>query len=87
MELRQDLDHLVLGRCIVSQVGTCLLPDLLHGAPSIHQTNEAIGCRGEAVVALRGHILQDVPQLAAVVVAVDMGVTAQAGPERRNPVP
>ena len=66
-------------------VDGCVLQAVIERRPRYHYAHAGvIAVNGQGIV-LPG--LTRVAQLAAVVVAVDMGVTAQAWPERRNSIP
>jgi len=87
MELAQELDHLVLGRSVVTEARGGDLPELLDRAPPVHEANDEMGSRGEPMKALRREILEDVPRLPAILVTVDLGVAAEARRQSRHPVP
>ena len=87
VQLAEELDHLVLGHGVVAELRERSVPDLLDGVLAVHQPDHEVGRRREAVEALRGEILQHVPGLAAVLVAVDLGMRPQQRRELRDPVP
>ena len=87
VQLAEELDHLVLGHGVVAELRERSVPDRLDGVLAVHQPDHEVGRRREAVEALRGEILQHVPGLAAVLVAVDLGMRPQQRRELRDPVP
>jgi len=87
VELAQELNDLVLGRGVVAEAGASRLPNRLDGAFAVHEADEEIGGRREAVKALGGAVLQDVPGLSPVLVPVDLCVRTEPGLEPRHPVP
>src|SRR3989338_8276175 len=87
MELAQELDDLVLGRRVVTQALTGRLPDLVDRPPSVHEPDDHVRGGREAMEALARQVLEHVPRLAPVLMAMDPRVTPQAWGERRHPVP
>jgi hypothetical protein len=87
VQLPEQADDLVLrGRVIAEALGGAV-PDLLHRALAVEQPDHVVRDRIEAVHLVGDAVLQHVPQLAAVVVAVDARVGAQPRPQLRHPVP
>ena len=87
VELAQELDHLVLRGRLVAQAPHRRVPDLLHGPVPVHQADHQVRRRREAVEARGRAVLEDVPELPAVLMAVDLGVRPEAGGEARHAVP
>jgi hypothetical protein len=87
MKLTQKPYHLVLRRCIVFQVIDGLLPDIINAARTIHQTNDVVRCRRQAMVLTRGAILQDIPEIAAEVMPVNHRVISYRRPKFRHAIP
>ena len=87
MQAREQVDHLRLAGRIVAQVVQRGFPDRLHGAPAVEPADDAPGDFVQPVLAPGDAILQHVPDLAAVAVAVDLHVTAHPRVQVGNPVP
>ena len=84
MQLAEQANHLVLGRRLVAGVFVGDLPQLVDAALAVHQADEAVGGGGEAMRAPADVVLQDEPDLAAILVAMNLGVRAQARLEIRR---
>ena len=52
MELTQERDELVLGRGLFPQTGIADLPDLIDGAPAVHEADQQVRRGGDALVAV-----------------------------------
>src|SRR5689334_5179542 len=87
MQLAEQLDHLVLGGCTLAERAVRVIPQLADRATAVHRGDQRAGGGREAVHAARGAVLQQVPDLAAIAMAVQARVRTQAGPERGHPVP
>ncbi len=87
MELTQQLDDFRLRRRVVSQSGGAQVPDVLNRAPAVHQADEREGGGGKPVEPLVRAVLQNIPDLPAILMAVQRRMAAQARREGRNPVP
>ncbi|MDW8444853.1 MAG: hypothetical protein RML45_11700 [Acetobacteraceae bacterium] len=88
MQLRQKRDHLGLARRLIAEPFHELRPEFGYSPFPIHQTDEGIGSRGEAVVATRKVILDHVPGATLVAVAMhrDMGTEPRAQVRHAVPV-
>jgi hypothetical protein len=87
MQLAQQADRVFLGGGLVAQVGAGRVPDLLHGAFAIHQTDEMVRRRREAVRTLGRLVLQHEPDFAAKRLPQDARMGTDARLEVGNPVP
>ena len=80
-------DDLVLRNHIVAEEARRLVPDFPHRPPAVHQADYNVGGPVEAVLAVGGPVLQDVPDRAAVGVSADPDMATQGGPDFGDPVP
>ena len=87
MQLAQELNDFVLRDGIVAELCQRIFPDLLHRSLAVHLADDQIGGRREAMKALRGEVLQDIPGVTAVFVPVDLRMLAQARRELAHAVP
>ncbi len=87
VQLAEKLDHFVLRHCIVAKLAKRGVPDLLHRALPVHQPDDHVRRGREPVKALGGEVLEDVPELSAILVAKDLGVAAQARLEAGDAIP
>src|SRR6185503_5874298 len=87
VQLAEQADQLVLRRRVVAETLDRRIPQRLHRAAPVHQADHVVRLRVEAVHAARHAVLEHVPELAAVVVAMNAHVAAQARPQVRDPVP
>jgi hypothetical protein len=87
VELAEKLDYLGLTRGIIPKAGGRRLPDLLHRVTPVHEPDEEVGSRREPIRAFGGAILEDVPGLPAVLVAVELSMAPNTGRDPRDPVP
>ena len=86
-QLRHQADDIVLRGHIITQQLAGFFPDLLQRELAIHLANNQIGF-GRKTVELSGRmILQDIPGLAAIDVAMNRRVTTQAGTQIFNQIP
>ena len=77
VQLTEKADDLFLGRGIFPQPRPARLPELLHAVPAVHQSDQQVGCRGKSLKAPGGMILEHIPQLPAVMMAVNLQVAPQ----------
>ena len=61
------------------------LPELGDGASAVHQRDDQPGGGGEAVDAAEGRVLQQIPDLAAVAVAVELRAWERSWVSGRRP--
>ena len=87
VQLAQQLQHLVLGRRGIAQLTLGQAPDLVDGAPPVHRRQQQPRRSREAVNLARGRVLQQIPQLPTVAVAVQAGARQQPRPEIGDAVP
>src|SRR5687768_16246578 len=87
VQLREQIDDVALGRRLLVQARSSLVPELADRTLSIEQADEGIGCRRKTVIPLRAVILEHIPQLPAVKVPVNFYVAAQARFQRRDAIP
>ena len=87
MQLSEKLDRLILRRRCVRVLLKAEIPDLVDGATTVHQADQVVRRGRKAMVLLVRLILEDVPELAAVVVPVDIGVRANLRPKILHLVP
>ena len=87
MQLAEELDDFVLCRRFLAEARGGRIPDLLHAALPVHHAEHEIRFRAEAMRAARQTVSEDVPELAAVFVAVHACVRAQPRLQRRDAVP
>ena len=87
VQLAQQADRFFLRGRIVAEPVARQIPGLLHGTLAIEQADQAPRGGIEAIQASRRTILQYVPELAAIVVPMDLGVALQAWPQPGNAVP
>src|SRR6185503_13490791 len=70
VQLREQLDYLVLRGQVGAARRAGLLPESLNRLPAVHAAHEAVRARRHAVITAARRVVHDVPELAAVVVAV-----------------
>jgi hypothetical protein len=87
MKLAEETDHLLLSGGVLFEARPRFLPDLLDRPFSIHQPDQKIGCWCEALESPCGVILENVPEFAAIVVAMNLRMAAEAWFQPRHPVP
>jgi len=87
VQLPEKADHLLLGRRLVAVAFQRRVPDALHRALPVHQADDEIGARVEAVRAPRHPVLQHIPAPAAVAVPMDAEMRAQPRPQLGDAVP
>jgi hypothetical protein len=87
VQLAEQLDQLVLCRCVVAEVALCEPPQVVYGAPAVHRREDEPGRRREAVHPARRRVLQQVPELAAIAMAVQLRTREQLRLQRRDAVP
>jgi hypothetical protein len=87
MKLPEETDHLFLGRGIVPETGPARLPDVLDRTLPVHQPDQKIGRRREALEPPGGMVLENVPDLPAIFVPVNFHMAAQPGLQPRHAVP
>jgi hypothetical protein len=87
MELAEETNHLLLGRSFFSEAGSHLFPDLLNGPFSIHESDQKIGSCVETLKSTRGMVLENVPDLSAIVVAMNLRVATESRFQPSHPIP
>ena len=87
VELAQELNHFRLGRRIVAQLRGNEFPDILDRALPIHQADEGVGRGRKPMKPFVRPILQHVPGLTAILVAMQLCVAAQAWGQGRHAIP
>src|ERR687891_2300298 len=87
VELGEHLCHVILRRCPIAQSRLRRFPDLLDRALAVDEADERVGSRRETVLALGAVILQDVPELTLIMMAMDLHVAAQARSKRSYAIP
>ncbi len=87
MELAEETNHLLLGRSFFSKAGSHLFPDLLNGPFSIHESDQKIGGCVETLKSTRGMVLENVPDLSAIVVAMNLRVATESRFQPSHPIP
>jgi hypothetical protein len=78
MELAEQTNHLFLGRSFLPEPCSHFVPDLSNGSFPIHETDQEIGRWIEALEPARRMVLKNIPDLAAVVVAMNLRMAAEA---------
>ena len=63
MQLTKELNHFLLGGSVLTQPFPASLPDLINSALPVHETNQEIGGRSEAIVFSGRVVLENVPGL------------------------
>jgi hypothetical protein len=87
MELAEETNHLLLGRSFLSEACSHLVPDLPNGSLSIHETNQEVGRRIEALEPARRMVLKNIPDLAAVGVAMNLRMAPKSRLQPGHPIP
>ena len=87
VELAQQLDHLALGRCGITQLVIADAPGIGHRAPAVQQPHQPIGGRVQTKELVAGRILDHVPEPAAKVLAANLNGAPQARPQARDAIP
>ena len=87
VQLGEKADDFFLGQDVVTQFGACAVPDLLDRAPAVHQANDQVGGRREAMEASRRPIVQHVPKLSPEVLPENAHMAPQPRPQVRHPIP
>lgn len=76
VQLPEQSNYFVLGRCLIAFLLIQCVPEFLHCALAIHQSDKAIGRWRESVGSPASMILQDVPDLPAVIVTMQLRMLA-----------
>ena len=87
VKLAEELDGFALGGGVVAELFIGDVPCLADGAYAVEQADEAEGGFREAEEGVVGVVLDDVPGLAAEVLAADLYGAAELGVEFRDAVP
>lgn len=87
VQLPHQLDGFILGRSVVAQTRRSCIPHVLHFLSAVQSRDEVIGGRSEAMMATRSPIVEDVPELTAIMVTPELSVTAYAWRQLSDPVP
>ena len=87
VQLRDQADRVVLGRCFGKVAFFDKLLDLVHAALPIHQANEIVGRRCQTVKAPALAVLDDAPGNVAIDMFVNLNMPFHAQPQLRNAVP
>jgi hypothetical protein len=87
MELAEETNHLLLGRSFLSEACPPLPPDLPNGPLSIHESDQKIGGCVETLKSTRGMVLENVPDLPAIVVAMNLRVATESRFQPGHPIP
>jgi hypothetical protein len=87
MELAEETNHLLLGWSFLSEACSHLVPDLPNGSFPIHETDQEIGRRIEALEPARRMVLKNIPDLSTVVVAMDLRMAPKSRLQPGHPIP
>ncbi|MBA7698051.1 hypothetical protein ES703_106725 [subsurface metagenome] len=87
MELAQEPDALLLGRGLFAKTLPHRIPDLLDRVLPVHETDDLVGSRRESLESPGGMILENIPQLTTIVMAMNLRMTPQTRFQTRYPVP
>jgi hypothetical protein len=87
MQLAEETNHLLLGRSFLSEPGSHLVPDLPNGSLSIHEADQEVGRCVETLKSTCGMVLKNIPDLAAIVVAMNLRVAPESRFQPRHPIP
>ncbi len=87
VQLAHQVDDFFLPRRILVQLFADLIENFLHRVIAIHQADELVGGWIEAVAATGGRVFQQVPDQAAIIVAMNLYLLMQPGPQAGDPVP
>lgn len=74
MQLPEQSNYLILRRCGVAFLLIQSVPEFLHRTLAVHQSDEAISSWRKPMRSATGMILQHEPDLASVIVTVQLGV-------------
>jgi hypothetical protein len=87
VELAEETNHLLLGRSFLSEPGSHLVPDLPNGSLSIHEADQEVGRCVETLKSTCGMVLKNIPDLAAVVVAMNFRMAPKSRLQPGHPIP
>src|SRR5512143_3860044 len=87
MKLAENANDLLLGWSIFPQAKSYFPPDLVDGALTVHQPDEWIGRRGKTQDPARRVVLENVPKLIAIVMAMNFYMAPEAWLQRSHTIP
>jgi hypothetical protein len=87
MKLTEKTNHFILGRSVVSEAVSHLLPDLVDSVLSVHQPDEEIGGWSETLDFTCRMVLENVPELPAIVMAMNFYMASEARFQGSDSVP
>ena len=87
VELTQELHHVRLGRSLVTQLRRGEFPNILDRPLPIHQADEGVGRGRKAMKPFVRAILEYVPDLTTISVAMQLRMAAQAWRQCRHAIP
>jgi hypothetical protein len=87
MQLTQQAHYVPLRRRIITETLDGFLPELVNAKPSIHKTYHVVNNRGEAIKLPSGLILQNIPELSAIMMAMNPGMLLKAGLQLEDTIP
>ena len=87
MELAEEADDFLLGRGLFAKTLPHRIPDLLDCALAVHETNNLVGGRCEALEAPGGMVLEHIPEITPIVVPMNLRMAPQPRLQPRHPIP
>ena len=87
MELTEELDDFILRRPVIPQLSIGRFPHLVNGSLPVHETDDHMRRRTEPVKPVGGQIMQDIPDLAAILLTLQANVSPQSRLEPFDSIP
>jgi hypothetical protein len=87
VKLAEKANHLFLCRSFFSEADSYLIPYLLNGPFSIHESDQKIGDSVETLKSTCGMVLENVPDLSAIVMAMNLRMATESRFQPRHPIP
>ena len=87
VELAEELNDIPLGGRFVTKASIQGFPYLLHGTLAVQQPEDRLGTGTQPIITGSGTVLQHIPGLASVAVAVYGGMGSQAGLQPGDTIP
>jgi hypothetical protein len=87
VKLGEQPDDLFLRRLILAELFADACPDVVDGPPAVHHAEHEVRGRRNSVKAAGLVVLEQIPDITAKYLAVDLGMRAQPGLHSVDPVP
>lgn len=87
MQLTDEMNHFILRRPVVPELRVGRFPNLMDRPFSVHETDHHMGGGRKAMKSIGREIVQHVPDLAAVLMALKTYVATETRPESFDSIP